>query len=262
MIRAVAPGVLAVAVVAALLAGPGPFGVVVTGVAVLLVLDLSGVLARTGSRPVVVAAFVPGAGLPAAIAYWPGVGWDDIPAFFAAALATASVLVLVFGRRHGVTAGIGATLVVSLVVGLGSAGLLLLHELGDGFRWALGFLLLAAAADAGGVLGHRLVEGRTRPPALEGMGRPLGSFVAVVVGGTAVAVTLAPPFTPVAAALVAGVALVAALGVKDLGRALATEAGIDGRPRRLLGQGLLVGSAGTVLLGAPAAYVLARGVGL
>lgn len=261
MARAIASGVLGVAVLAALLAGPGFFGAVVLAVAVLLVLDLSGVLARSGSRPVVLAALVPGAGMPAAVAFRPGVGWDEIPVFFAVTLGLVFLLVLVFGRRQGVTAGVGATFVVALVVGLGSTGFLLLLELADGFRWVLGLLALVAAADAGAPLGQRALRGRAG--GLEAAARPLGSLVAVVLAAAVVAWTLDPPFTPLAAALIGGVALVAAVGGEDLGRSLAIEAGTVGRRRRrLLGHGLVVGAAGTVLLAAPAAYVLARGVGI
>lgn len=254
---------LGVPLLVALMLGPGAFAAVVVVVAALLLVDVSGLLSRVGSRPIVLVALVPGVAMPLAVARDPGSGWEAMPAWLAATVIGGFALVLLFGRRSHLTEALGATLLAGLLVGLGGSGLLLLRDLDHGFRWVLGMGLLAGAADAGGA---GLSLARRRQPPGEGGVERLGALaelavaaLAVGVGAGVVAAVLDPPFTPRLTGLVALVALTAALGGGYLQRSLAVEAGVDPDDEQTgVGEGLLLRVADVVLLAAPAVYVVAR----
>jgi len=238
---------------AALMLGPAAFASVVVLVAAAALLDTAGLLGRAGARPVTVAALGPGLALPATIAVRPADGWLRMPLFVAVSTLAAFALVLVFGRRAGATAGVGATAAAGLLVGVGATCLLLLRHLPDGFRWVLGFGLVVVAAD---VAGAALRRGRGAPGVL-------GEFAVPLVAAGAAAAALAevadPPFTPLIATRTALVAMFAAVCGVRLADALATEAGIAlDRDRPRLGDGRLLATVDAVLLGAPAVYLLAR----
>lgn len=285
MVSVVAAGVLGLAAVAALLVGPAALAVLVVAVGAVALIDLSSVLARSGARPVLPAALVPGVAMPLLIALevagepagagrlaedaW---GWDRAPEMFAVALILGFALVLVFGRRSGATAGVGATMTASLVVGLGTSSLLLLRALPDGFRWTAALLALVLAADVATPLSAllRSANVRNRDYAYgyeeftgfaEGNGRrPAGvtaMIVAVVLVGAGAYALLAPPIGALAAALMAMIALFAAVTGAHLSWALTAEAGTSENERFRLGDGLVFGLVDTVLIAAPAAYVLA-----
>lgn len=272
MTRLVASVGLGAPVLIALILGPGPFGAVVITVGALVLIDTCGMLSRVGSRPVVLVALLPGVAMPIAVARRPDAGWEALPGWFAVAVIGAFTLVLVFGRRSRITDALGSTMLASLLVGLGSSSLLLLRGLDAGFRWVVGFGLVAVAADLGGAaLGlarrHRWDEevrgddrGEDRPGALLEIGAPV---LAVALGAAVLVVALAPPFTPARAGLLGLVALTAGLGGGYLQRSLAVEAGVDPDDDQTgVGEGLLLGVADALLLGAPAAYVLARSAAL
>ncbi|MDP8969320.1 MAG: hypothetical protein M3N52_02215 [Actinomycetota bacterium] len=266
MSKAVAAVGLGAPLLLALLLGPGPFGGVVVVVGALVLVDTCGLLSRVGSRPVVLIALLPGVGMPLAVARNPDAGWEALPGWFVAALVGAFVLVLVFGRRSRITDALGSTMLASLLIGLGASSLLLLRDLDEGLRWVLGFGLVAVAAD----LGTALVQARQRPPrddpADERVGALLelgGPALGVAVGAGVLGAVLDPPFTPTLATLLGLVALTAGFGGDYLLRSLALEAGVDPDDGRAgVGEGLLLGVADAVLLGAPAAYVLARSAAL
>lgn len=275
MPRPLVAAVVIAVVLAALLAGPTAFTVVVLVLAVLALLDLSLLLASSGAKPVLPVAAIPGLLLPLAVAGAdPLAGWEALPGFFAVALLAAFALILVFGRRTSVVAGLGATVAAGLVVGLGAASLLLLRGLAEGFRWVLALAVLVLAAEVAGPLARAVrsradwdpgddveeLPGELGTAPLEGIGPAL---LAVAVGASALTVWLAPPVGLLAAALLAVIALVATLGGAYLQHALATEAGVDtDHPGARPGEGLLLGAAGALLLGAPAVYILARSAAL
>lgn len=284
MIRVVIASVLALAAVAALLVGVEALAVLVLVIAVVALLDLSLLLGRGGARPVLPVALVPGLVLPALVAFDIDAdqtgGWERIPDVFAIAVMLGFLLVLLFGRRGGATAGLGATFIVGLLVGLGSASVLLLRALPDGFRWVLALLVLVIAADVAGPLARlmrsndrrrsddaygydefALVAGAEEEPSDVGLA---SAVIAVLLAAALVYATLAPPLGAATTALLALIALIAVLGGDHLLGALAGEAGIDAdaahAPR--LGQGIVFGLVDSLLLASPAAYVLARAVAI
>lgn len=286
MVSLVVASVLGLAGVAALLIGPVALAVFVVAVGAVALADLTGLLGRSGSRPVLPAALVPGVALPAVIAMevtgepaasgltaagaW---GWERIPEVFAVAVVLGFALVLVFGRRSGATAGLGATMVASLVVGLGTSSLLLLRALPDGFRWVAALLALVLAADLATPLGTMLRSASVRNRDFDAYGyeelasvddgngpRPVGvtaMVVAVVLVGAAAYALLAPPIGPLTAALLAMIVLFAAVAGAHLTWGLTAEAEASGKQRAGLGDGLVFGLVDTALIAAPAAYVLA-----
>jgi CDP-diglyceride synthetase len=263
----------------ALLAGPTAFAVLVLALAVALLVDLSALLGAAGARPILPVALVPGLVLPAMVAADvvadPAAGWDRIPGAFAVALLLGFALVLVFGRRNGAVAGLAATATVSLLVGLGASGILLLRGLPDGALWVAAVLALVLAADGAAPLLRRLAGARddlpdlddpdlqepafaTDPAALEAV---LPAVGAVVLVGAVLALAIGDPLTPLVVVLLALVAVVAALGGAHLHRALCEEGGADpDAPEPRVGGGLVLGALDAVVIAAPAAYVLARSV--
>lgn len=269
---------LAVVGFGALSLGPVAFTVLVLALALVVLVDLSVLSAGAGARPVLPVALIPGLVLPAMVAAdvagSPAAGWDRIPGAFAVAFLLGFVLVLVFGRRGGAVVGLGATGMVSLVVGLGASALLLLHGLPDGFRWVLSILLLTLAADIAGPLARRLTrsswdvnDDETLDSDFDVTSTPLHgvlpALLAVAVVAAALVVVLSPPLEPVMTVLLALIAVVSALGGSYLHRALAAEAKVDpDDPDLRVGQGLFLGAVDALVLAAPAAYVLARSAAL
>lgn len=260
-------GALLGAVVAgATLLGGATFGVVVVALAVAVLVDFSARLGHSGTRPIALAAAVPGVGLPAASAAGLANGWTAVPDFTVAG-ALAAFLVAILFRRRDATAALGRTALVGLTVGLGATGLLLLRSLPDGLRWALG----AVAALS-------LVEVVRQVAAARASVRTAGVatvVTALVTGGVLLAVA-DPPFGLSSAVAVAAVALLAGGAAGVLRQALA-EAGVPPteaparagaaarRPRRRASRrpgrpraGLLTDAALPLLIGTPLAYALAR----
>jgi molybdopterin converting factor small subunit len=149
--RSATPTLLGAVALGALLAGPMPFAALVVVVAGVVVLDAAGLLARAGARPVVVAASGPAIALPLAVALDPNAGLRLLPALAVGMTLLAFCLVLGFGRRVGAAAGLGATAVTGLLVGVGASSLLLLRHTPQGFRWLLGLGVLVAVTDTAGV---------------------------------------------------------------------------------------------------------------
>jgi CDP-diglyceride synthetase len=267
---------LAVVGIGALSLGPVAFTVLVLALALVVLIDMSVLSAGAGARPVLPVALIPGLVLPAMVAAdvtgSSAAGWDRIPGAFAVAFLLGFLLVLVFGRRGGAVVGLGATAVISLVIGLGASALLLLRGLPDGYRWVLAMLLLTLAADIAGPLARQATARRAWDAGEESMeldvtATPLHgvlpALVAVALVGVAVALLLSPPLTPLMTAMLALIAVVAALAGAYLQRALAAEAAVDpDDPELRVGQGALLAAVDALVLSAPAAYVLARSVAL
>lgn len=244
--------VAGLATVVALVAGPQPFAVVVVVFATLLLVDLSSVLGAAGPRPVVLAAAVPGVGLPVLVALRPDQGWTATPGLVAGGLLATFLVVLVFGRRHDVTDVLGATMLGGLVVGLGTGGLLLLRSLPDGFPWTLGVVAVVVTVEVVRQVATARMESTLAA----------GATVAAAFLTGGVLLTVAdPPFTLAATAGVTAVALLATatagLVRESLDDALAATAA-DRGTRLPPGAGVLTTVALPVLLAAPAAYAIAR----
>jgi hypothetical protein len=257
--RAVGSTVTALIVLLAAALGAWPLAIVTIMLAGVVLADLGDALGQAAQRPVLLAAAVPGLVLPAVVAATDVDGWAAIADFFAVMLLGAFGLIIVFGRRVGVTAAVGATALVGLVAGLGAVSLLLLRELPDGFRWVAGVAALIVAAELGAPAGRALAgrlrarrgdEDHRRPddePA-PGPGLALAAVFLIIGGGVLVALW-SPPFGPPAAAAVGAAVFVVRVLTDELGAALLTEA----RGRGQAGMAL-----GMILLTAPVAYVLAR----
>jgi hypothetical protein len=259
--RAVGSIASALILLVAAMLGAVPFAVATIVLAGLVLLDLSGALAKAGARPVVLAAAVPGLVLPIVVAATDLDGWTAIADYFALMLLLAFGLIIVFGRREGVTAAVGATALTALVAGLGAVGLLLLRELPDGFRWVAGVAALTVAAELGApaARGIAVLQARRRrvdderPPRDEHEARPgvglalAGVFTAA--GAALLGWLWAPPFGPGSIAAVAATVFVVRVLADELGAALHVEA-------RGRGQAAVAGA--VVLLVAPVVYVVAR----
>lgn len=257
MAKALTGGGLALPALLALVLGPGPFAVVLTLVAVVALVDLTGVLSRAAARPILPAALIPAVGLPVTVGVRPDLGWDLVPLFVAAGFVVTFLFALLFGRRRGIVQGAGTTVLAGLIVGLGAASLVLLRGLPGGFRWVLAFGLIAAAADLGGPVVAAVQARRGGGHPAEG-GLAAG-VVAAVLTAAVLLVALRPTLSLPVTALLALIALTATLGAADLHRGLVAEADLEApldRPR--LGDGVVFGLLDGVLIGAPIAYILAR----
>lgn len=251
----------ALAVAAALAAGPPALGVVVVAAAFVVLLDLTLLLGRAAAKPVLPVAAVPGLVLPVLAAIGAGGdegAWGLVGDVFAFTVIGGFALVLVSGRRRGAVIGLGATFAAGLLVGLGAASVLLLAALPDGVRWVLAVAVLAAVADAAMPvavgLNARWRDGERRATGIV----PVVATIALLgAAAGALSFVLAPPLTLGAAAVFAAAVAVAALGGDHLRRVLATEAGMAERPP-VLGGGVVLGAVDAVLFAAPVAYVIAR----
>jgi molybdopterin converting factor small subunit len=249
--RFVPPVVLAGVAAAALVAGPVPFALVVAAAAAGALLDLGGLLARSEARPVLLAAAVPGLGLPLGVAAAPEAGLALVP--IAIAVLVIGAFVVVLGVRGRPLATLGGTMLAGVLVGLGAAALVLLRVTPGGAGWVLGLAAVAVAADASGA---GLRRWAVVPSVWLEIGVPLAVAAVAAVG---VWQALAPPFNLVTAMRFALVAALASVCGTRLETSLGQEARVrrDGRPLRI-GQGRLIGALDAVLIGAPGAYLLAR----
>jgi hypothetical protein len=156
-------------------------------------------LAVTGHRPLVPAAAVGGIGPPVGMLTVGQMTWDGLPLVMAAMLLAAFVLALVSPRRRDLTTTLAATVLPALVVGLGTAGVLVLRSATAGFRWTLGMVAAAAVPVVLGALAGRSAAGAEHA-------------VRVVSGGAiggALLFGLSPPFGVVTAVVLAGAGLAA-----------------------------------------------------
>jgi molybdopterin converting factor small subunit len=258
---ALVAAMLVVAFLGGLLAGPVSFAAVVIVLAALVLLDTCSVLAAAAARPVLPAALVPAVALPVSLAFDSDGGWQRMPAYVAVAVIGAFTLVLLTGRRRGVSAGLGATMLAGLLVGLGSAGVLLLRALPKGEAWTVGLLGLAAAADiflALSLGGTRwAASGSTR----ERSGpRAAAAALGVTVVGAALWVLLRAAIPVLSVLLLGVVALAGAMAGRALQWRLEAEQSpsrLARRPPRGPRAGVLLGVVDGVLLASPLAHLLA-----
>lgn len=251
--RPAMPALIGAVALGALLGGPLPFAVFVVVVAGAGLLDAAGLLARAGARPVVVAAAGPGIALPFAVAVDPNAGLRVLPPLTAGMILLAFCLMVGFGRRTGAAAGLGATALAGLLVGVGTSSLLLLRYTPHGLRWLLGLGALVVVAD---VTGLALRHWAVVPSAWLEFGAPLAAAALAAVGVWQV---LDPPFEPVTAMRFGLVGVLASVCGTRLEHSLGLEANSQpGSSPPRLGDGRILASVDALLLSAPAAYLLAR----
>jgi hypothetical protein len=233
-----AGGGLAIAVLATVAVGKGPFGILVMLLAAAALVELASVLGRDGARPVLPAAAIPALGLPLAAIVGSDETWERLPAFLAAMLAAGFVLLLVGGRRSRVTETLAGTCLAGTVIGLGAGSLVLLRALPGGFALALATLLLTAVPAAAGWAARELAA---QPPRTVHAAELVA--IAVVAGG--LVAVFGAPLSPVVIAGVAAIGWGAAAAARALQPASDEPA-------------LLLRLVGGCLLAAPATHVLAR----
>lgn len=255
--------IVAAAVLAAVAGGVGA----VTAVAVLLgvaaAVDGSRRFARVGARPVLPVAVVPVVALPLTAAGDPALAWARVGTWYAATFLLAALLLLVSGRRTDAARGLGATMALAGLAGLGSGAMVLVAGLREGMAWLVALALLVVASD----LPDRALRvwAARRGYAADRYARvaAIGAVAATVFVGAALATALAgrlwPPVIVVAAlvTLAAGRAGVALWPVEAGAEPSAGEAA-RGAPAAASA----LTATGTLLLAAPVFYLVVRaGVG-
>lgn len=248
-----------VALTAVVLAAAAGGATVVVAVAVLVglaaVLDGARLFGRLGARPVLPAAALPVVALPIGAADDPTTIWARIGSWYAGALVLAALLLLLAGRRHRATLGLGSTMALAAVAGLGAVGLVLLAAVPDGAAWLVAVALLMAAGDVPDRVARIVLTRR-------GRGGPTLARVAAAaaLGGTVfaaagLATALSEMVSPLGVVAVAAIVWVAGrVGAALWPRGLPT---LERSPPALATGGPLAAS-GTLLLAAPLSYLVVR----
>lgn len=255
---------LAVAVVAAAAWGMSALAVVTVVVGVVAVFDGTRLLQRAGARPVLPATLVPVVGLPAAAAANPAEGMARIASWYAAAFLLAAGLLVISGRRQHAAMGLGGTMALSGLVGLGVVALVLLAGLPDGQWWLVAVVGMVAGADIGDRLARLLLHRRGAAVAGSGPRHPstLAAVAGVLFAGSALITALDVVIAPLWIAAVGIVVAASSRGSVALwpwfaGDRVGRRDG-EGGGRRPLAPGQVLATCGTLLLAAPVSYLLAR----
>lgn len=241
------PAVLAgAALAAAALLPTGGFATAVVALALLVTLDLAGLIERALVRPLVLVVALVAIVAPTLVAVRDD-GVTALPATLALAVLGTFWLVLVSRRRAGAVEAVGVTLLALGITGLGGGALVALHGRAEGTGLILGLLLVTVPTDV--VLGV-LAWLRPRLPLLVEVAVPL---VVAAAAGAVLAAVVDGPVEPLTAARW----VLVAVGAAVTGRRLRQElrSGGDTAPPRRAGQ--LAGAGVAVLLAAPLALVVA-----
>lgn len=235
---------LAAVLAAGLVVGSTAFGAAVALAALVLGVEACTLLAGAGPRPIVPAALLLAAGLPAAaVARPPTIGWTALPLVVALGVVSAFVLGIAF-RRRGLVTVVGATMTAGLLVGLGSGGLVLLHLAPEGLRWVVGAVACIVAIDAARALATRFAPSARH-----------ARLAAPVAGGAVAVISSAVLATALTQA--AGVAVAAvALGAVAAGHGLRGVLTVDAARERRVAE--VTRWATPLLLAAPLLALLAR----
>lgn len=234
------------ALVTGALGGP-VLAVMVVGAALLLAVDLQGLLRRAGVRPL----------LPAALPLVVGGPWlvlaereEALSVLAVAGFALAVLAAFLIGPGKGAAHGLGATLIVGLLPGLGAAGLLLIA------RDAGGVLVLVAAVAgaeaAAALLAPRVSRARRASPRAPSLGRVLtASAVGAVVLAVGAHVVSDSGLMGEAVAAFAALAVLGTLAARSLRAALGRpDDVVAGVPSVLATAVALVSPVSVVLFGA------------
>jgi molybdopterin converting factor small subunit len=227
------------------------FGLVVVVVAIGSLIDLHTTLGATGVRTMLPTALIMGAGPAMLLLVAPDTGLLWVGGVLAIAVMLSFLLALASPRRHESAAVVGSTLFAGLLVAVGAATLVALHDQFDPVLVA-GALAMIALTDAAVVVA-------SRPTARHRTRRLLVAAVAAaLLSGIVVYATSDVPPPPVV--LIVGFALaaiIAALAGARLRHVLrrggsTSEATVEAVPA------LLIGTADAVLLGVPLALLWAQ----
>lgn len=247
--------VIAAVVLAAAAGGVTAVAVVAVGVGLIALVDGARLFALLGARPVLPAALVPVVALPIMAAGDPPAMWARIGSWYAGAFVLAALLLLLAGRRHHAALGLGSTMALAVLAGLGGVSLVLLLSLSAGAVWLVVVVLLVAAGDAPDRAARAVLARRERDgPALTRI-PAVAAFGGTVFAAAGIATALAGVLSPVSVVVVAVITWVvgrAAVALWPLG--LPTL----GRSPPLLAAGGLLAAVGTMLLAAPLTYVVVR----
>lgn len=182
----------ALAVLATLPLGGRLFAGAVALWGAMVLLELVVRLGAVGQRPLLPASAVGALGAPLVATAAGASGWERLPLLMAMMLLAAFAVALVAPRKRHITSTLGATVLPGLLVGVGTAGMIVLRSATAGFRWTVGLLLVTALPVLLGALAARRSD------------RGTDGRVPVVVGGAAggaLLLGLRPPFDPVTTAV-------------------------------------------------------------
>lgn len=247
--------VLTAVVLAAAAGGVTVVAVVAVIVGLAAVIDGARLFGRLGARPVLPAAALPVVALPIAAAGDPVTIWARIGSWYAAALVLAALLLLLAGRRHHATLGLGSTMALAALAGLGAVSLVLLAAVPDGAMWLVAVVLLMAAGDVPDRAARAVLTRRGRGgPALARIAAA-AALAGTVFAAAGVATALSAMVSPVGVVVVgAAVWLAGRVGAALWPWGLPT---VERSPPALATGGPLAAS-GTLLLAAPVAYLVVR----
>lgn len=219
------------------------------------VVDGARLFGLLGARPVLPAAALPVVALPLAAADEPMAIWPRIGSWYAAALVLAAVLLLVAGRRHQATLGLGSTMALAALAGLGGVSLVLLAAVSDGVVWLVALVLLMAAGDVPDRVVRAVLTRRGRGgPALT-RAAAAAALAGTVFAAAGAATALSEIVSPVGVVVVGAIVWLAGrAGAALWPRGLPTVA----RSPPALATGGPLAACGTLLLAAPLAYLVVR----
>lgn len=242
VLAAVAGGATAVAIVA-----------VLVGLAALI--DGARLFGLLGARPVLPAAVLPVVALPIGATGNPGVTWERIGSWYAAALVLAALLLLLAGRRHHATLGLGSTMALAALAGLGGVSLVLLVSVPDGAVWLVAIVLLMAAGDIPDRAARAVLTRRGQGGPTIARTAAVAALAGTVFAAAGLATALSGMVSPVGVVVVAAVVWLAGrAGAALWPKGLPT---LERSPPVLATGGPLAAS-GTLLLAAPLAYLVVR----
>lgn len=227
------------------------FGLVVVVVAVGSLIDLHTTLGATSVRTLLPATLVLGIGPATLLLVAPVTGARWAGGVVAIAVMLSFLLAFASPRRHESAAAVGSTLFAGLLVAVGAATLVALHDQLDRVLVA-GVLAMIALTDAAVVVASRpMARHRTRYRLAAAVAVALPSAIVVYAAGDV------PPPPVVLISGFAITAVIAALASARLRQILrrtgtASEATVEAPPA------LLIGTADAVLLGAPMALLWAQ----
>lgn len=222
--------------------GRWAFGVVVLVVGLGSLIDLHIALGDTGLRTILPTAIALAVGPALLTLLAPSLATAWTPGIVALGVMMTFLLALASGRRHETATIVGSTLLAALLVGMGTAGLLLLHDTVSSSQLAWAFGLIAVAD----VTANWVARRSPKPPPRAMLLAPVAVVALAAVVVWAIAGRTAP----------------AVLG--GFGVAAAIAALASARFRQVLRQpdaarpALLIGTADAVLIGVPLALVWIR----
>lgn len=227
------------------------FGLVVVVVAVGSLIDLHATLGATSVRTLLPATLVLGAGPATLLLLAPDTGRRWAGGVLAIAVMLSFLLAFASPRRHESAAVVGSTLFAGLLVAVGAATLVALHDQLDPTLVASALVMIALTDAAVVIAGRPMARHRTRYRLLAAVAAALPSAVVVY------AASGVPPPPVVLIAGFAFAAVIAALASARLRQVLrrvatASEATVEAVPA------LLIGTADAVLLGAPLTLLWAQ----